>query len=503
MQQHMIQLGGYSISVTADGGLYAETPANREIYIESLISQNRNSIDEIQIDGVSIPDGSSVNLVKGETYEIKLIGSTATQGYNQFESFINLRNTIFQIMSVSSSYNVGEAYVDLNNLYADACGWEIDTTNPDYLSCAGSNNKAGGAPTIVTYQIKILESDSFTPEMLTTLLYDYSGSSFHYNSDYDASVIYANIIDPELFEFQKIFSPAQINIGETSTLTFTISNPNSVQVEGFSFSDSFPSGMRVAYPLAISTSGCGTPTFSPNVDDTIISFSDGTISAGGSCTISIDVISSTSGTLENTSSTLKFINQGVLYDTTLVASDSIIVNAPTPTPSLTPTLLPTPTSTSQPPLTSCEIITQMESWMNMYDLTTIEDYYTSSEVEGRSYIMGNFTGDSSSQYAIHLYGIQADDVSLTVAGQFGSGSPINVSNGSVVVGPSNTVVGNTINGRNINLNHPGGGATISVDGALPTTSIENILKQSSTIISQLTSNNSVSYPSSQPGPVVF
>ncbi len=43
-------------------------------------------------------------LILGNTYDIKLIGSTATNGYEQIESFINFPNTIFQINSVATTY---------------------------------------------------------------------------------------------------------------------------------------------------------------------------------------------------------------------------------------------------------------------------------------------------------------------------------------------------------------------------------------------------------------
>ena len=46
-----------------------------------------------------------MTLMVGNTYTIELAGYTATQGYNQLESFINFPNTIFQILSVSTTYS--------------------------------------------------------------------------------------------------------------------------------------------------------------------------------------------------------------------------------------------------------------------------------------------------------------------------------------------------------------------------------------------------------------
>jgi hypothetical protein len=72
---------------------------------------------------VSIPAGGSKTLVVGNTYSIELAGFTATQGYNQLESFINFPNTIFQTLAVSTTYSSDSSpYVSSPNdkLYADA-----------------------------------------------------------------------------------------------------------------------------------------------------------------------------------------------------------------------------------------------------------------------------------------------------------------------------------------------------------------------------------------------
>src|SRR5437763_1094049 len=165
----------------SDGSSNASTPVPRELYVEHLISQSRNSITGVKLDGVSIPMGGSMNLVVGNTYAIELDGGTATQGYNQFEAFINFPNTIFQILSVSTTYSAdnspyvpGPAPIASDKLYADACLWQNDPANPNYLSCVGGDYKAGGADVRTTYTVKIL-SGGGTSQTLNTLLYDFSG----------------------------------------------------------------------------------------------------------------------------------------------------------------------------------------------------------------------------------------------------------------------------------------------------------------------------------------
>jgi hypothetical protein len=113
--------------ITAGG---ASTPRPRELYVEHLVSQSRNYITTVELNGASIPAGGSMNLMVGETYIIKLYGGTAPSGYEQFEAFINFPNTIFQVLSVSTNYSANSSpYVSSvghKYLYADACGWEND-----------------------------------------------------------------------------------------------------------------------------------------------------------------------------------------------------------------------------------------------------------------------------------------------------------------------------------------------------------------------------------------
>ena len=166
----------FHITATADTLGVISTPTPREIYVEKLVSQNRNSVTEIKLNGATVPFGGTMNLVVGSTYTIQLIASTATNGYEQIESFINLPNVIFQTLSVSSTYTAPTGYTG-NKLYEDACGWDPVPTSLNYRSCIGPANvpgpggKAGGNVTL-TYTVKVL-SGSGTSTTLNTLIYDF------------------------------------------------------------------------------------------------------------------------------------------------------------------------------------------------------------------------------------------------------------------------------------------------------------------------------------------
>src|SRR5436309_1636847 len=131
----------------------ASSVVPREIYVEHLISQNRNSVADVKFGTtpanlVSVPAGGAMDLVVGNTYLIQLLGGTATQGYNQFEAFIKFPNTIFQVLGVSTTYSADNSpYVPNPNdkLYADSCLWENDPNDPTYRPRVGGDFKAGAS----------------------------------------------------------------------------------------------------------------------------------------------------------------------------------------------------------------------------------------------------------------------------------------------------------------------------------------------------------------------
>ncbi len=289
---------GYYISVPS---LSLSTPRPRELLVEHLISQYRNSITSLKIDGVNVAVGGAMNVVVGNTYQIDLIGGTAPSGYEQFTDFINFPNQIFQILSVNTTYSasdnpaIPQSPTKYPYLYADACNWDNDPNSPTYRSCIGTSYKAGGNVT-TTYMVKIV-SGGGQSATLATMLYDFSGASYHYNGDYSTSVRLAYITDPQNVTIKKSFSPATTVADGTSTLTFTLTNPNPSALSGMNFIDTFPTApgqMKVAGPLTV-VNGCG-GTLNNNLDTALLAAGDlglklkgVTLAGNSSCTLKVDV----------------------------------------------------------------------------------------------------------------------------------------------------------------------------------------------------------------------
>ncbi|MBK1644967.1 hypothetical protein CKO25_09955, partial [Thiocapsa imhoffii] len=102
----------------------------------------------------------------------------------------------------------------------------------------------------------------------------------------------------------KSFSPSPAIAGDPTRLTITLSNPNpSATIPLTSFTDALPNGMLIADPANASSSCSGTGavngslTAAPGAAS--LTLTGGTIGEGGSCTLSVDVIAASVGSLTN------------------------------------------------------------------------------------------------------------------------------------------------------------------------------------------------------------
>ncbi len=158
----------------------------------------------------------------------------------------------------------------------------------------------------------------------------------------------------------KNFSPDPIFAGDATTLTFTLANSNAVPVTlaNPAFSDIFPTtpgAMTIAGPLTVVNTCGGTLNDSANgslgIGDVGIRYNNGSIAAGGSCTVAVNVTAPAAGLYSNSSSLLASTNAGV---SSLPATDTLTVSIATPTATptatatttITATATPTPTATS-------------------------------------------------------------------------------------------------------------------------------------------------------------
>jgi uncharacterized repeat protein (TIGR01451 family) len=107
----------------------------------------------------------------------------------------------------------------------------------------------------------------------------------------------------------KAFGAGTIPFNGTTSLRFTVTNPNSdTSLTNVHFTDTLPAGLVVAAPSSLSSSCGGTTTATSGSGS--IELSGGTLSANESCTISLNVTGTTSGTKNNTTSTVTSTERG-------------------------------------------------------------------------------------------------------------------------------------------------------------------------------------------------
>jgi len=103
----------------------------------------------------------------------------------------------------------------------------------------------------------------------------------------------------QIMGLTKAFSVTNMQVGGTTKLTITLTNYSSTQAfTGVSLTDSFPTGLVPAAIPNLATT-CGTGTVAYDSGSNSISLTDGTITANGSCTITVELTATEAGTFTN------------------------------------------------------------------------------------------------------------------------------------------------------------------------------------------------------------
>ncbi len=126
----------------------------------------------------------------------------------------------------------------------------------------------------------------------------------------------------------KAFGAVSIGPGGTTTLTFTLNNPNTISLTGLSFADTLPGGLIVATPNGL-TGSCDAGTITAVAGTNSIALAGATLAGGASCTFRVDVtaLGTAIGLLTNTTGPV-LIGQAVAG---AVATASIFVGQPSNT----------------------------------------------------------------------------------------------------------------------------------------------------------------------------
>ena len=303
----------YHITASGFGVSSVSTPTPRELYVEKLISQGRNTVDSIT--------GPSTVYV-GQTYQYTMNSSTAPGGYPQFEAFLNLSNVVFQVISISTTYTSPAGGTN-DKFYADACGWQNNPTLANYRSCIGPENyfggKAGGNVSTI-YTVKILAGSGTTTA--GSLILDFSGSSYHYDSGGGITV---TVLPPPV-TLSKIANPTTAMVGTNVGYTLRLTNTGTSSFTITNFVDTLPTTPAqpayVANTSAFNGAAIGNPAAS-----------GATLTWSGSFTVPASSTRDLTYTLTMPATAGSYVNTAVAYidaiqiDTTTSTSDNAPASA--------------------------------------------------------------------------------------------------------------------------------------------------------------------------------
>ena len=107
----------------------------------------------------------------------------------------------------------------------------------------------------------------------------------------------------------KDFTPASILVNTPSVLTITLTNPNAAAIIGAAFTDNYPANLvNTATPAGTTTCTGSLVTVTAAGNGTSLALSGATLPANGSCTVTVNVTSSTAGSYVNSTGTVTSTN---------------------------------------------------------------------------------------------------------------------------------------------------------------------------------------------------
>ena len=127
--------------------------------------------------------------------------------------------------------------------------------------------------------------------------------------------------------------------GSAALLVIRIDNPNSTQFTSAAFTDTLPTGLVVATTPNASTT-CVGGLVTALASATSIRFSGATIPAGGSCTLSVNVLSNVSGSYTNTIAAGSITTYEGVTNGEATSAQLIVFNPPTVSKQFSPAVIP-------------------------------------------------------------------------------------------------------------------------------------------------------------------
>ena len=321
-----------SVAVDANGNVWFIDIQNgvREIVAPGYTTVNPIGVGTNHAQGIAVD--SSGNLFVADTGNHQVIEILAASGYTTFNTIgggfssptgvaVDANGNVFVVDYLTSKvYRVLKAggYTTVNTL--------ADLTNCNGIALDSSVNVYVACPFGIA---KLLAANGYT-----TVNYIGSGFNHPYGVavDADGNVFVADTYNYEVKEITaalpptitKDFGAATIPLNGTTSLTFTLTNPNvNAALTDVAFTDSLPAGLVLATPNGLNNTCGGTATAVAGASSASLSVN---LAAGVSCTMAVNVNGTTAG-VKNSSVQVTSYNGGT--GNTSNATLTVATSAPT------------------------------------------------------------------------------------------------------------------------------------------------------------------------------
>ena len=185
------------------------------------------------------------------------------------------------------------------NSVATVCGGTLTVTAPTGISLAAATAAASGQ-CVFSVTVTGAVAGSYTNTTGTV-------SSTNGGAGNTAS---ANLTVAAPPTISKAFGAATIPFNGSTSLSFTITNPNStIPLTGVAFTDTLPAGLVVSTPNGVA-GACGAGTITATAASGVVSLAAGTLAASASCTFSVNVTGTTAGAKANTTAAVSSTESG-------------------------------------------------------------------------------------------------------------------------------------------------------------------------------------------------
>ncbi|HWQ33421.1 MAG TPA: MBG domain-containing protein [Blastocatellia bacterium] len=284
--------GASSVSLTG-GALAAGSTCTISVNVTGTSEGTKNNttstLTSAEADAGSAAN-ASINVINPPTLSASFGAATIPLNGSTSLSFtVTNPNSTFSLngLGFTLSLPAGLQVASPDGLSSSCNGTVTATAGTGTISLSGGGIAAGSS---CTFSVNVTGTTAGVKNASTTIAATETGNG---NT---ASASLTVVAPPTI---SAAFGAASVSLNGSTTLSYTISNPNAtVALSGVAFSNSLPAGLVVATPNGVSGSCSGTVTATAGTGT--ISLSGGGIAAGSSCTISVNVTGTSAGTKSNT-----------------------------------------------------------------------------------------------------------------------------------------------------------------------------------------------------------